>query len=156
MYFSCRKLPHCFETYIQFQSPHSLSEIHRLIICHATAFSHLFWIHLHIIACMLVSSKNSESTAKYQLYLEKLCWFLFVQYWKFSLSRANLVLLFFLYMSVISILSFPGLPGELLGKKTSVLYYTSKPSCATVVWSKILHIIIVPLFHSSGSWPCNS
>lgn len=120
-----------------------------------TASPPLFWIHPYIIACILTSSKNSESTAIYQFYLEKLCWFLFFQYGKFSLSWVNLLLLFCLYMSVISILSFPRLPGELLGKKISVILYP-RPSCATVVWSKILHIIIVPLFHSSGSWACNS
>lgn len=87
-------------------------------IYHKTNSSpHLFLIHLYRIACMFTSSKNSESMAKYELYLEKLCWFLFFQNGKFFLNWVDQLLLFCLYMSVISILIYPGLPGELLGEK---------------------------------------
>lgn len=145
MYFSCSNLPHCFEIYVKFRSPHVLSEVHRSIcIIQLRPPPHFLLIHPYIIAClMLTSSKNSESTAKYQLYLEKLCWFLFFQNGKFSLNWVNLFLLicllFCLYMSVISILISPGLPGELLGEKMSVILYLQVFFCHSGLKQNIAH-----------------
>lgn len=130
MYFSCSKFPHCFETYVKFQSPHPLSEVHKLIIYHTTNSFPSSVLNPSLHNCLHVNLfKNSESTAKYQLYLENLCWFLFVQYGKFSLSSVNLLLLFCLCMPVISILSSPRLPGELLGKKICVILYLQAFLC---------------------------